>query len=275
MGILVLASATGSPGVTTSALGLALHWPRDVLLVDADRVPAQVVEAGFLAHASTQGRGLMALAQAHREGRDLPTAAWELSVPLYEEAAPPATSEPRLGVTSRERRFLAGFTHPAGGDLFAPLWGPVADAFAQLGSSGVDVLIDGGRIGSGLPSRLMERADAVMVVTRSSLRALAGLRIHLPPLLDAVDLASPDARTGLLVVGPGQPYSTGEITGHFGVPVMATLPDQPDHAAVLTDAAPPPRRFPHGAFNRGLDAAALRLSSLLTQRLEADLEGVR
>ncbi|WP_203567471.1 hypothetical protein [Aestuariimicrobium ganziense] len=102
MGLLVLASATGSPGVTTTALGLTLHWPRDVLLVDADRVPSQALEAGYLSQIPTAGRGLMALAQAHRERRDLAQAAWELAVPLPASAAP-------------QRRYLAGFTHPAGG----------------------------------------------------------------------------------------------------------------------------------------------------------------
>ena len=38
MAVIVLASASGSPGVTTTALGLALLWPRPVVLVDADPV---------------------------------------------------------------------------------------------------------------------------------------------------------------------------------------------------------------------------------------------
>ena len=36
MAVVALASASGSPGVTTTALGLALLWPRPVLLVEAD-----------------------------------------------------------------------------------------------------------------------------------------------------------------------------------------------------------------------------------------------
>ena len=36
MSLIVLTSASGSPGVTTTALGLALGWPRPALLVDAD-----------------------------------------------------------------------------------------------------------------------------------------------------------------------------------------------------------------------------------------------
>ena len=36
MTITVLTSASGSPGVTTTALGLTLQWPDSCLLVDGD-----------------------------------------------------------------------------------------------------------------------------------------------------------------------------------------------------------------------------------------------
>ena len=36
MAIITLCSASGSPGVTTTALGLALSWTRPVILVEAD-----------------------------------------------------------------------------------------------------------------------------------------------------------------------------------------------------------------------------------------------
>ena len=48
MALIVLTSANGSPGVTASALGLALSWPRPVVLVDADPTGARAVPAGYL-----------------------------------------------------------------------------------------------------------------------------------------------------------------------------------------------------------------------------------
>ena len=48
MAVVLLASATGSPGVTTTALGLALAWPRHCLVADCDRDPSQAVQAGYL-----------------------------------------------------------------------------------------------------------------------------------------------------------------------------------------------------------------------------------
>lgn len=38
MALVVLASASGAGCVTTTALGLAMRWPRPVVLVDADPV---------------------------------------------------------------------------------------------------------------------------------------------------------------------------------------------------------------------------------------------
>ena len=45
MAILLLASASGAPGVTTLGVGLALCWPRSVLLADCDPGAHQAVLA--------------------------------------------------------------------------------------------------------------------------------------------------------------------------------------------------------------------------------------
>ena len=47
MAVVALASASGSPGVTTTALGLALLWPRPVLLVEADPTGGSGLLAGY------------------------------------------------------------------------------------------------------------------------------------------------------------------------------------------------------------------------------------
>ena len=44
MAVYALTSAAGSPGVTTTALGLALEWPNQVLLVDADPVGGSAIQ---------------------------------------------------------------------------------------------------------------------------------------------------------------------------------------------------------------------------------------
>ena len=62
----LLAHCGGSPGVTTTALGLTLTWPGQALLVDADPHPSQTVLAGFLQGLPAGGRGLAGLAQHYR-----------------------------------------------------------------------------------------------------------------------------------------------------------------------------------------------------------------
>ena len=49
MAVVTLFSASGSPGVTVSALGMALAWQRHVMLVDADPTGSSAVLAGYLA----------------------------------------------------------------------------------------------------------------------------------------------------------------------------------------------------------------------------------
>src|SRR4029434_11328260 len=62
MAILLLTSTAGSPGVTTLAVGLAITWPRPILLADCDPGAHQAILAGYLAGRSTSGKGLLRLA---------------------------------------------------------------------------------------------------------------------------------------------------------------------------------------------------------------------
>jgi len=68
MALIVLASASGSPGVSTTALGLTLNWHRPVLLVDADPTGSSAVFAGYFRGTQEPTGGLINLALALREG---------------------------------------------------------------------------------------------------------------------------------------------------------------------------------------------------------------
>ncbi|MFC2640667.1 MAG: hypothetical protein ACFN04_03740 [Propionibacterium acidifaciens] len=260
MTLVMLCSATGSPGVTTSALALSLGWPRGVLLVDCDRDPAQAVQAGWLRAAPVASRGLVDLAQAHRELQPIAPLLWGRTVPLPGPGSEGADAVEQAPV----RRFLPGFTHPGSAVVFEPVWVELAEALAALSGSGVDVVVDAGRIGrGGLPRPLLAAADAVLVVVRSSLRSLAAVRLHLDDLHSSLEEAASGARPGFLVVGPGMPYGDAEITGQLGLPVVADLGWRPEQAAVLSDGVPAPRRFEQRGLLRGARAAASALASSL------------
>lgn len=237
MTMVLLTSAVGSPGVTTAAVGLARCWPGDTLLVDADRQPSQAVLAGFLNGAPSAGRGLTGLARAHRDRRSVEQELLMHCVPLGED-------------DTHRRMLLPGFSHPASPALFGPIWPELTTALTRMQAGGVTVIVDCGRLGDGLPDSLLAAADAVLVVTRTSLRALAGVRLYLPQLEQRLEGLAAGTQAGLVIVGEGRPYTAREISNQFGVAVWGALAHQPRAARVWSDGVPPNRRFEHSALAR-------------------------
>lgn len=225
MGSIVLCSASGAPGVTVTALGLALVWPSDVMLLDVDRTPSQAVLAGYLRGEAVRSGGLTGMLRAHRERRPLPEALLDESMLL------PAPRERDAGADRRpiQRRFLPGFEHLGAIELFGPVWRDLAGALKE---SSFDAVLDAGRIGNrGLPPELLESAERVGVVCRSSLVSLAALRLYLAPLLDQVS----SERVGLIIVGPARPYRAKEVSEQFGLDVLAEIGWDPRGAGELAD----------------------------------------
>ena len=262
MAVVVCASATGAPGVTTTALGLALTWPRHVLLVDGDREPAQSIQAGYLRGMDHGGRGMMRLAQLHREGTLLAPELWRQTLPLVEGG-------------DVQRRFLPGFTTPGAARLFEHVWPAFGEAVRALDGQGADVLVDIGRIGnSGLPLGLLASADAVLVGVRSSLRSLAAAHIHLPTLEDQLRTLNAVVPAALAVVGPARPYSTAEIAAQFGLPAWVEAPWDPKAAAVLSDGEPEPRRFAASSYMGRFRSQASMLQDRLIRARDVVAAGV-
>lgn len=237
MAMVLLTSAAGSPGVTTTAVGLARCWPGDTLLVDADRQPTQAILAGFLNGTPAVGRGLTGLARVHRERRSV---AGEL--PLH---CVPLGEDP-----THRRIHLPGFSHPGSPALFGPIWPELTDALTALRTGGTNVIVDAGRLGDGLPAPLLTSADVVLVVTRTSLRALAGVRLYLPQLQQRIEALAVGTQVGLVLVGEGRPYTAKEISRQFGIAVWGSIAHQPRAARVWSDGAAPFGRFEHSALAR-------------------------
>ena len=120
MAILILTSAGGSPGVTTLAIGLALTWPRPVLLADCDPGAHQAVLAGYLRGQSSSGKGLLRVAEAHRDRRPLREVVIDQCLPL-------------TGEDGDRRLFLPGCTKPGSASLFGAVWEDLAVTFVRLG----------------------------------------------------------------------------------------------------------------------------------------------
>ena len=257
MAILLLASTVGSPGVTTLALGLALTWPRPILLADCDPGAHQAILAGYLAGRSSAGKGLLRVAEAHRDRRPLREAVLDQTLPLSAEE-------------ESRRLFLPGLTRPASAMHFGGVWADLAEAFDRLGEVDIDVIIDCGRVGpSGPPAALLERSALTAVVVTSTLRSIMSARVHLPTLRDHPRLASNDrGQLGLIVVGEGQPYGRVEIARALEVPVITSIAHDRQSAAHLSDGRPRHRRFDTSPLIRSIRDASSQLSSTLQRSAE-------
>ena len=251
MGIVILTSTAGSPGVTTLAVGLALAWPRAVLLADCDPGAHQSVLAGYLAGQSANGKGLLRVAEAHRDGRPLRDVVLDQSIDLTCDPGP-------------RRIFLPGFQKPGSAGLFGPVWPELSEAFDHLQDAGMDVLVDAGRLTShGLPAPLRERAAVTGLVLRSNLRSVMSARVHAATFTEQAPDGGARSPAGLFVVGEGASYDKTEIARALGMPVLATLALDPGSAQHLSDGRLRPRKFESSPLARTLHTTAANLQSIL------------
>ena len=242
MAVIALTSASGSPGVTTTAVGLALTWPRPVLLIEADPTGGSGVLAGYF-------RGTR-----------------EYDVGLIELALSPASPADALRDVVRPlndgHSFVAGTRSPAQATALTRVWEPLGEALAELDAQGQDVIVDAGRLGLvGSAEPLLAGADLSLLVTRSTLPALAAARTW----ASAVRRERGWRQTGVLLIGEGEPYGPREVGKVLDLPVRATLADAAEAAAVFHRGATPPRNFESGPFVRSLRAAAASIQATIAR----------
>lgn len=243
MAVVALSSTNGGPGVSTTALGLALAWPRPVLLVEADPRGLSALLTGWFQGARPYETGLVELA-------------------LSSLATSDALREVVRPIDGTHVSYVAGPRSHAQAPVLRGLWRPLAGALAELEATGTDVIVDAGTLGHpASPEPLLASADLTLLTVRSSLPALAGAR----PWADVVVRDQPWRRPGVLVIGEGRPYSSREVGQALGLPVVAQVAWVPDGAAVYYAGATPPRRFETSAYVRSLRAAASAIGSVVAQ----------
>lgn len=224
MSLIVLTSASGSPGVTTTALGLALAWPRPALLVDADPTGGSAIVAGYLRGSILPPEAMIELALAQQDG-DLLQTLPDVSIPL----------------PGSQARFVPGARSHEQARTLLGLWEPLTVALRSLDETGQDVIVDAGRLGLfGSPEKLLEGADLALLVTRTDLVSLAGARSWAETLRERFARAGGSASLGVLLVGEGAPFRAREVSRVLQMPVVTTLAWDPGSAAVLSHGAQPP-----------------------------------
>lgn len=247
MALITLSSAHGAPGTTTTALGLALAWPRPVLLVEADPSGANAIAAGYfqggqMPHEQTVVDLALALRQDTVE-HDFPRMLIEL----------PGNPHAQL---------LRGPVAHTQAPTLRPTWEPLAGLLHALDSHGQDAVVDCGRLGvNGFPRPLLRAADVSLLVTHTSTAALVGASSWIQELREEAESLGGRTRFGLCLVGEKRPYSRGEVERAFHVPVLSTIAWDPKHAPHLSEGAAQPR-FMRTALGRSLRSEAERLALL-------------
>lgn len=203
--LVVCASASGSPGVSTVAVGLAAGSSQEgTLLIEMD--PSGGVLAARFGLA--QQPGVASLAAVARHGM---TGARDDHV----QRLP-------LGVDV--------VVAPGSADIAAGSVGVIArHADRALRHLAPMVIVDAGRLYPGSPATdLVAAADVVVLVATPLTEYLDHLDTRLSTLCDSVQRD----RVGLVFVGKG-PYAAAEIVARLAVPVWAELPRDPRGAGVL------------------------------------------
>ena len=249
MALIVLCSAKGSPGVTTTALALAYAWPLTgddrVVMVEADPVGGDVA-SGFLRGTVGPDVGVAALAAARNQPFDIALMSEGLA----------------LDETGR-RLVLPGLSGLVQGPRLDGLWSTLAELTST--SRDIHVIADLGRLVPGPPHPLVVRADAVVLVTTSSLRAVASARPVVRRLTETSTEQATPRRVAAVVVGERRPYPADEVTDSLGVDLVGTIAWDPGIAAVLSDGEPMSRRFARSALVRSASVVARSLHAMTAQ----------
>jgi len=234
-----LVSAGGSPGVTTTAVAMAMTWPAPVIVAECDPSGGDVL-AGVLAGHVPVRQGLME--HAIEAGRGPRVAAASLAAQLVPFDA---------GGT---RMVLPGLTDPRQAAGLASAWANVA---ATLIAQPADVIADCGRLGAGEgePLPILAAARAVGIVLRPTLRQVWSAMSRVDIL---VQLLGGEDRLALLLTGRGT-HSAGEVSRVLGVRVAAVLPDDPRTASVLSDGTERRRNLDSSPLMRSAKSAGHEL----------------
>lgn len=246
MAIITLSSLGHSPGTTTTAVALALRWPRAAVLIEADVSKTSSVLAGRLRGRIPHRTGLTNLAGAAIHGELDAPMLWANSVSLADD-----------------RRLVPGFSSLGAAQGARQFWPELLAVIATLDRAGSDVIVDLGRCDADdARFPLLTSAAVALVTCGTSLPDIAAVtaptdgrtpRISaLSALLERVGRR--DALRLVLIERPHDNYSAAEIRRVTGVPIAGSLPYAPGAAATYSHGSPTAsgRRVLRDAYTRSV-----------------------
>jgi len=215
--LLALASAKGSPGVSTAALALAMVWPPERAVVLAEADPSGSALAPRFALPYERGVASLAPASRHR------FVAAEVDHHLQRLA---------MGVGRPDVAALVGVRAAEQGRVLGRFWDGFAAAMAA--ADGPDVVADCGRLGPDSPVLgVVTAAHLTLLVVRPDVEGVVQAQLRASALRDAG--VEPE-RLGVVVVGE-KPYSRASVAEALDVPVVGVLAADTHMAAALAGQA--------------------------------------
>lgn len=254
----VLTSGAAAPGVSTTAMGLTLAWPRHCLLVNADA--GQVFLMGHLAGKYPTTNGILHVLEAMRLATtDVRTALWTQAVAI------PGDRE------SARRMLLPGVANPTSLPALDQAWPNLGRAFVEMDQADIDVIVDLGRIRPvGIPEALAEAASHVLVMLQPTLREIGTAKHTATVIRDSLGRIGAQHRGGVVLHKPGK---TGrgvtyadDTAGYLGLPIRGSLPHDRVAAQWLSDGVGDSARYDRSRLRSALSGLAHTLANVTEER---------
>jgi hypothetical protein len=261
MTLIALTSAKGAPGVTTTALALAMQWPRPVVLVEADLAGPSILHGFFLSQVA-QDIGLGPLAVAHRHG-DLGSHLREQAISLTDGATVFMPARHHMlaaipdGARTASKLYVPGIPGPQTAPAVRDIWEDLAIELVSLERGGVDAIVDMGRLNIADDREpILQLADQVLVTTGSRLPDVMSAATLVTRRLAGLEQAAADlTNISTLVIGPGRPYPVSEITSSLHVANAGSISWDPVTAEVFAVGAEPTHRYANSPLIKSVNAA--------------------
>ncbi|WP_043175134.1 hypothetical protein [Streptomyces sp. NRRL B-24484] len=186
MSLIIIASAKGAPGSSTTALAMAGEWPRQSLLAELDPLGSDLVYRQVAPDGNVldPNRGMFSLA-----------------LPARGVLSPDVVRE-HLQELPGGQQILLGLSRPEQGAAWGAHWDKLGRVLAAPGAT--DVIADIGRFFPGAPvSALLPHASLVLLVSRTTAEDLAHVRARAAAVQQQISATGRrSAPIGVLLVAP-------------------------------------------------------------------------
>jgi hypothetical protein len=262
--VLAFTSFAGSPGVTTAAFAFGVHWPRPVIVFEAETSNVTSSMAGFFrSNLRPDAGGLDKVAVAYARNaltwQDLVDPQRGLAIAVHE--LPEIAQTPIPSIPSSHRMWVVpGFYRLGIVDGVRGMWSRFPHLFRALSEAGFDVIVDLGRIAhEDIRLPILDGADRVLTFASSTMVDLNRIyrRTELPDLADRLEGVGRAEKYRLVLAGaPAESVPAASFNDHL-MPVIAELPFDPEGAAVFSLGRPdakPNRNSYRQAIRRAVSA---------------------